>query len=91
MRAYFAPCGIGLGHITRCKAVLDRLREHVPVEAFFATYSDALLYARPSGLKVLEVPPLRLMTKDTGEIDVRETILYPVSYTHLTLPTTERV
>ena len=79
LRAYFAPCGIGLGHITRCRAVLDRLREHVPVEAFFATYSDALLYARSSGFKVLEVPPLRLMTKDTGEIDVKETILYLAS------------
>jgi len=76
LRAYFAPCGIGLGHVIRCRTILDDLAKHVPVKAFFATYSDALLYARSSGLKVLEIPPLRLVTKDTGEIDVKETILY---------------
>ena len=79
MRAYFAPCGIGLGHITRCKVVLDRLKEQVPVRAFFATYYDALHYARSVGLDVLEIPPMTIVSKDTGEIDVKETIIYLAS------------
>ena len=79
MRAYFAPCGIGLGHVTRCKVVLDRLKEQVPVRAFFATYYDALHYARSVGLDVLEIPPMTIVSKDTGEIDVKETIIYLTS------------
>ncbi len=79
MRAYFAPCGIGLGHVTRCKVVLDRLRTQTPVRAFFATYYDALHYARSAGLDVLEIPPMTIISKDTGEIDVKETILYLAS------------
>ena len=76
MRAYFAPCGMGLGHIVRCEAVLRRLRELTEVDAYFATYSEGLSYARGSGLKALEIPKIRLVMKRNGEIDVEKTLCY---------------
>ena len=76
LRAYFAPCGMGLGHIVRCEAVLKKLRELVPVEAYFATYGEALAYARGAGFKALEVPRFRIIMHHNGEVDVKETLRY---------------
>ena len=76
MRAYFAPCGMGLGHIVRCEAVLRRLRELAEVDAYFATYSEGLAYAKGAGLKALEIPRMRLVMKTSGEIDVERTLCH---------------
>ncbi len=76
MRAYFAPCGMGLGHIARCEAVLAKLREHGPVDAYFATYGEALAYARGASLKTLEIPRFKVAMKGTGEVDVERTLCH---------------
>ena len=74
MRAYFAPCGLGLGHARRCEVVLKRMRQHEPVEAYFATYSEALAYVKKKGFLALEVPPLRIAMKPHGEVDTERTL-----------------
>lgn len=74
MRAYFAPCGMGLGHVARCEVVLRRLEQHVPVEAYFATYSDGLSYVEALGLNSLPVPSLEIAMKRVGEVDMERTL-----------------
>ena len=74
MRAYFAPCGLGLGHARRCEVVLKRLRQHVPVEAFFATYGEGLHYVAEAGLNALKVREFRIAMKPNGEVDVERTL-----------------
>jgi len=46
IRIYFAPCGLGFGHIAGCKVIFERLSQMCQVEAYFATYEEALAYAR---------------------------------------------
>ncbi|HDJ26433.1 MAG TPA: hypothetical protein ENF34_03870 [Candidatus Bathyarchaeota archaeon] len=75
LRAYFAPCGMGLGHVARCKVVLERLEQHGPVEAYFATYDEGLSYAEALGLKGVRIPSLDVVMKSNGEVDVERTLL----------------
>ncbi|RLI13683.1 hypothetical protein DRO33_00835 [Candidatus Bathyarchaeota archaeon] len=78
LRAYFAPCGMGLGHVARCEVVLERLREHGPVKAYFATYNEGLSYVQASassGLRGLRIPSLEVVMKKNGEVDVERTLL----------------
>ena len=74
MRAYFAPCGLGLGHTRRCEIVLKRMREHGPVEAFFATYGEGFSYVAKTGLRALRVRDFKIVMKPNGEVDVERTL-----------------
>jgi UDP:flavonoid glycosyltransferase YjiC (YdhE family) len=72
MRVYLAPCGIGLGHITRLTPIADELRkrgDHV----VFSTYLDGLDYARKKKLPTFAAVPLNFKVTTDGTIDFKMT------------------
>lgn len=71
-RIYISPCGIGLGHITRC-ATIARALEDRGAEVLFSTYLDGLEYARHKGLKVAASPSISLANDESGSIDLKTT------------------
>jgi len=74
LRAYLAPCGLGLGHVRRCEILLKRMREHKPVEGFFATYGEGFSYIKKAGLRALRVRDFKIAMKPNGEVDVERTL-----------------
>jgi UDP:flavonoid glycosyltransferase YjiC (YdhE family) len=76
MRAYFAPCGAGLGHVGRCVPIAKRLQE-TGVKVLFSTYSDGVRYVQQEGFPVRKAPPIGLKVKPDGTIDFRQTAANP--------------
>ena len=72
MRVYVAPCGIGLGHITRCEPIADVLTSR-GAEVVYSTYLDGLDYARKRGLKTLPTVSIGFKVKEDGTIDFKMT------------------
>ena len=72
MRVYVAPCGIGLGHITRCEPIADALVSQ-GAEVTYSTYSDGLDYARRRGLPTLPTVPIGFRVKEDGTVDFKMT------------------
>ncbi|MGB9022960.1 MAG: glycosyltransferase [Candidatus Bathyarchaeia archaeon] len=72
LRVYVAPCGIGLGHITRCEPIADALVSQ-GAEVVYSTYSDGLDYARRRGLPTLPTVPIGLKAKEDGTVDFKMT------------------
>jgi UDP-N-acetylglucosamine--N-acetylmuramyl-(pentapeptide) pyrophosphoryl-undecaprenol N-acetylglucosamine transferase len=72
MRVYVAPCGIGLGHITRAAPIANELtrRGHTVV---FSTYSEGLDYAKRSRLPTYEALPIGFKVTSDGTIDFKMT------------------
>jgi len=73
MRAYFAPCGIGLGHASRCLAVARKLTD-LGYEIIFSTYGEASRYVELNGFKVLPTSSIEYELKPDGSIDIGGTI-----------------
>jgi UDP-N-acetylglucosamine--N-acetylmuramyl-(pentapeptide) pyrophosphoryl-undecaprenol N-acetylglucosamine transferase len=72
LRVYVAPCGIGLGHITRCEPIADALVSR-GAEVVYSTYSDGLDYARRRGLPTLPTVSIGFKVKEDGTIDFKMT------------------
>jgi len=72
LRVYVAPCGIGLGHITRCEPIANMLASN-GVEVVYSTYSDGLDYARKRGLRTLPTVPIGFAVKEDGTVDFKMT------------------
>jgi UDP-N-acetylglucosamine--N-acetylmuramyl-(pentapeptide) pyrophosphoryl-undecaprenol N-acetylglucosamine transferase len=72
LRVYVAPCGIGLGHITRCEPIADALVSR-GAEVVYSTYSDGLDYARRRGLPTLPTVSIGFRVKEDGTIDFKTT------------------
>ena len=72
MRVYVAPCGIGLGHITRCEPIADALVSQ-GAEVVYSTYSDGLDYARRRGLPTLPTVSIGFKVKGDGTVDFKMT------------------
>ncbi|MGA2238779.1 MAG: glycosyltransferase [Candidatus Bathyarchaeia archaeon] len=72
MRVYVAPCGIGLGHITRCEPIADTLISQ-GAEVVYSTYSDGLDYARRRGLPTLPTVSIGFRVKEDGTVDFKMT------------------
>jgi len=72
LRVYVAPCGIGLGHITRCEPIADALVSQ-GAEVVYSTYSDGLDYARRRGLPTLPTVPIGFKAKEDGTVDFKMT------------------
>jgi len=72
MRVYMAPCGIGLGHITRTVPIANELthRGHTIV---YSTYSDGLDYAKQKRLPSYEALPIGFRVTSDGTIDFKMT------------------
>jgi UDP-N-acetylglucosamine--N-acetylmuramyl-(pentapeptide) pyrophosphoryl-undecaprenol N-acetylglucosamine transferase len=72
LRVYVAPCGIGLGHITRCEPIADALVSQ-GAEVVYSTYADGLDYARRRGLPTLPTVPIGFKVKEDGAVDFKTT------------------
>jgi UDP-N-acetylglucosamine--N-acetylmuramyl-(pentapeptide) pyrophosphoryl-undecaprenol N-acetylglucosamine transferase len=72
LRVYLAPCGIGLGHITRAHPIANEL-EHRGIETVFSTYLDGLDYAKRNHLRTYEAVPINFRVTNDGAIDFKKT------------------
>ena len=76
MRVYFAPCGIGLGHVGRIMPIARELRKE-RVEVVFSTYRDGIRYVEHEKLPLMKAPPIGFQVKPDGSIDFRQTAVNP--------------
>ncbi len=72
MRVYMAPCGIGLGHITRMHPIAKELNAR-GFDTIFSTYLDGLAYAKQYALPTFEAAPINFRVKEDGTIDFKLT------------------
>ena len=76
MKIYFAPCGIGLGHVGRSAPIAKRLIEkgnHV----IFSTYREGIGYVERERFPLIKAPPIGFQVKPDGSIDFRQTAINP--------------
>ena len=76
MRVYFAPCGIGLGHVGRNIPIARRLVEK-NVEVLFSTYQEGIRYVEREKFPLVKAPPIGFQVKPDGTIDFRQTAVNP--------------
>lgn len=76
MRVYFAPCGIGLGHVGRCVPIARKLMEK-NARVMFSTYQEGIRYVEREGLPLIKAPPIGFQVKPDGTIDFRQTAVNP--------------
>jgi len=67
-----APCGLGLGHITRCEPIARELTRH-GVEVAFSTYGDGIGYAKRMKLKLMKTVAIYLRVRQDGSVDFKAT------------------
>ncbi len=72
MRIYLAPCGIGLGHVTRTKSIAKKLLENGD-EIVLSTYLDGLKYAKAMGFNTVASHPILFKGANDGTVDFRKT------------------
>jgi UDP-N-acetylglucosamine--N-acetylmuramyl-(pentapeptide) pyrophosphoryl-undecaprenol N-acetylglucosamine transferase len=72
LRVYVAPCGIGLGHITRCEPIADALISR-GAKVVYSTYLDGLDYARRRGLPTLPTVSIGFKVREDGTVDFKTT------------------
>ena len=73
LRLYIGPCGLGLGHITRCDAIAREFSNQ-GVDVSFSSYLDALDYLKRSGFTYFSAIPLSFRTREDGTIDPKMTM-----------------
>ncbi|MEM3626572.1 MAG: glycosyltransferase [Candidatus Bathyarchaeia archaeon] len=76
MRVYFAPCGIGLGHVGRCVPIAKKLLEK-NVEVMFSTYREGVNYIEQERLPLVKAPPIGFQVKPDGTVDFKQTAINP--------------
>lgn len=76
MKIYFAPCGIGLGHVGRCIPIARRFQEK-NADVLFSTYSEGVDYVEKERLPLVKAPPIGFQVKPDGTIDFRQTAINP--------------
>jgi UDP:flavonoid glycosyltransferase YjiC (YdhE family) len=76
MRVYFAPCGIGLGHVGRCVPIAKRILEK-KAELMFSTYREGIRYVEREGFPLIKAPPIGFQVKPDGTVDFRQTAANP--------------
>jgi UDP-N-acetylglucosamine--N-acetylmuramyl-(pentapeptide) pyrophosphoryl-undecaprenol N-acetylglucosamine transferase len=74
MRIYFAPCGIGLGHVGRCIPIARKLEN---AQMVFSTYREGTNYVKQEGFPLIEAPPIVFQVKPDGSVDFRQTAVNP--------------
>ena len=72
LRVYMAPCGIGLGHVTRSYPIAKELSRR-GIITVFSTYLDGLAYARQNDLPTFEATPINFRVTNEGRIDFKLT------------------
>ena len=73
LRLYIGPCGLGLGHITRCDAIAREFSSE-GADVLFSSYLDALDYLKRSGFTYFSAIPLSFRTREDGTIDPKMTM-----------------
>ena len=76
MKVYFAPCGIGLGHVGRCIPIARKLSQK-KADVVFSTYSEGLDYIKKENLSFIRAPPIGFQVKSDGTVDFRQTAVNP--------------
>jgi len=76
MRVYFAPCGIGLGHVGRCIPIAKKLMEK-RIDVIFSTYREGIGYVKHENFSLIETPPIGFQVKPDGTVDFRQTAVNP--------------
>jgi UDP:flavonoid glycosyltransferase YjiC (YdhE family) len=76
MRVYFAPCGIGLGHVGRCIPIARRLLKK-NAEIVFSTYQEGIEYIEREKLALIKAPPIGFQVKPDGTVDFKQTAINP--------------
>jgi len=76
MRVYFAPCGIGLGHVGRSVPIAKKLLEK-NAEVVFSTYREGIRYVEREKLPLIKAPPIGFQVKPDGTVDFRQTAVNP--------------
>lgn len=76
MRVYFAPCGIGLGHVGRTVPIAKRLIQR-NAEVIFSTYKEGISYIEKEQLPLVKAPPIGFKVKPDGTVDFRQTAMNP--------------
>lgn len=69
-RIYIAPCGLGYGHVSRCRSLAEELRRR-GCDLLFSTYLEGVEYLRGYSHRVLESPSMSMETDEMGQIDLR--------------------
>ena len=76
MRVYFAPCGIGLGHVGRSVPIAKKLLEK-NAEVTFSTYKDGIRYIEKEKLPLIKAPSIGFQVKPDGSVNFRQTAANP--------------
>jgi UDP-N-acetylglucosamine--N-acetylmuramyl-(pentapeptide) pyrophosphoryl-undecaprenol N-acetylglucosamine transferase len=76
MRIYFAPCGIGLGHVGRNVPIAREL-EKQKATVVFSTYLEGSSYVKNEKMPLINAPPIGFQVKPDGSIDFRRTAVNP--------------
>jgi UDP-N-acetylglucosamine--N-acetylmuramyl-(pentapeptide) pyrophosphoryl-undecaprenol N-acetylglucosamine transferase len=76
MRVYFAPCGIGLGHVGRCIPIARRFAQE-NAEVIFSTYREGVKYVEREKFPLIKAPPIGFQVKSDGSVDFRQTAINP--------------
>jgi UDP-N-acetylglucosamine--N-acetylmuramyl-(pentapeptide) pyrophosphoryl-undecaprenol N-acetylglucosamine transferase len=72
LHVYVAPCGIGLGHITRSLPIAEEL-ERRGNQVAYSTYLDGLDFAKHNHLPTYEAVPINFRVTSDGTIDFKRT------------------
>ena len=72
LHVYIAPCGIGLGHITRSLPIAEEL-ERRGNKVAYSTYLDGLDFAKHNHLPTYEAVPINFRVTGDGTIDFKRT------------------
>lgn len=76
MKVYFAPCGIGLGHVGRVVPIARKLQKR-GADLVFSTYTDGIDYVERENFPLIKAPSVGAQVKPDGSIDFRKTAINP--------------
>ncbi|HID17406.1 TPA: hypothetical protein EYP26_03840 [Candidatus Bathyarchaeota archaeon] len=75
MKIYMAPCGIGLGHVSRCEPIARMLKDR-GADILFSTCFEAAKYLGRMGYKVTETLPISYAMREDGSIDYKLSVAH---------------
>jgi UDP-N-acetylglucosamine--N-acetylmuramyl-(pentapeptide) pyrophosphoryl-undecaprenol N-acetylglucosamine transferase len=76
MRLYFAPCGIGLGHVGRIMPIAHEFTKR-NARVMFSTYTDGIPFVEREGFPLFKAPPIKFQVKPDGSVDLKRTLVDP--------------
>jgi UDP:flavonoid glycosyltransferase YjiC (YdhE family) len=75
VKIYFSPCGLGLGHVSRCIEIAKEIKREIDnVEILFSSYLDSVQLVRAEGYKLVEAPKFYYWTWPDGTVDPWRTL-----------------